>query len=222
MLSRYAPWWVVLGRLKVVPKDCHGKILTNGSLTRGHGTAMNCGSSVVGLLRSGGFPNIQWETRSGSIMWESLFATLTVPRSKGLSRAFFFILVLLNLPSTELSVLSVTRLRLRSRFPVWGARVAQWWEHSPPTNVARVQIPASTPYVGWVCCWFSPLLRVPPGTLVFPSPQKPTFPNSNSTRNQVDEEPLCGCATCKSLFISCIYLSLKKIPMPRIKWEIRA
>ena len=39
------------------------------------------------------------------------------------------------------------------------ARVAQWWEHSPPTNVARVQITASTPYVGWVCCWFSPLLQ---------------------------------------------------------------
>ena len=29
-----------------------------------------------------------------------------------------------------------------------------------------------------------------PGTPVFPSRQKPTFPNSNSTRNQVDEEPL--------------------------------
>ena len=27
-----------------------------------------------------------------------------------------------------------------------------------------------------------------PGTPVFPSPQKPTFRNSNSTRNQVDEE----------------------------------
>ena len=40
-----------------------------------------------------------------------------------------------------------------------------------------------------------------PGTSVFPSPQKPTFPNSNSTRNQVDEEPFCGCATSKSLFI---------------------
>ena len=40
-----------------------------------------------------------------------------------------------------------------------------------------------------------------PGTPVFPFPQKPTFSNSNSTRNQVDEEPLCGCATCKSLFI---------------------
>ena len=39
------------------------------------------------------------------------------------------------------------------------------------------------------------------GTPVFPSPQKPTFPNSDSTRNQVNKELLCGCATCKSLFI---------------------
>ena len=38
------------------------------------------------------------------------------------------------------------------------------------------------------------------GTPVLPTPQKPLFPNSNSTRNQVDEEPLCVCATCKSLF----------------------
>ena len=45
------------------------------------------------------------------------------------------------------------------------------------------------------------------GTPVFPSPRKPTFPNSNSTRNQVDEEPLSGCATCKSLFILFIYLN---------------
>ena len=36
--------------------------------------------------------------------------------------------------------------------------MAQGWQHSPPTNVARVRILASTPYVGWVCCWFSPLL----------------------------------------------------------------
>ena len=40
-----------------------------------------------------------------------------------------------------------------------GARVAQLWEHSPPTSVTRVRILASTPHVGWVCCWFSPLLR---------------------------------------------------------------
>ena len=46
-----------------------------------------------------------------------------------------------------------------------------------------------------------------PGTPVWPSPQKATLPNSNSTRNQVDEEPLCGCATSKSLFIYFIHLN---------------
>ena len=39
------------------------------------------------------------------------------------------------------------------------------------------------------------------GTLVFPSPQKPTFPNSNLTRNQLDKEPPRGGATSKSLLI---------------------
>ena len=67
--------------------------------------------------------------------------------------------------------------------------------------------PGSTPGVD-VICGLSLLLVLSlaprgfsPGTPVFSFPQKPTFPNSNSTRNQVDEEPLCGCATCKSLFI---------------------
>ena len=45
------------------------------------------------------------------------------------------------------------------RRPFGEQGMAQGRERSPPTNVARVQIPASTPYVGWVCCWFSPLLR---------------------------------------------------------------
>ena len=45
---------------------------------------------------------------------------------------------------------------------------------------------------------------------VFPSPQKRTFPNSNSTRNQVDEKPHCGCATSKSLFI--FYLLFNQTP----------
>ena len=44
-----------------------------------------------------------------------------------------------------------------------------------------------------------------PGTPVFPSPQKPTFPNSNHTRNQVHKEPLCGCVTSKSLFIYLLF-----------------
>ena len=39
-----------------------------------------------------------------------------------------------------------------------------------------------------------------PGTLVCPSRQNPTFPNSKTNRNQVDEEPLSGYVTFKSLF----------------------
>jgi len=37
-----------------------------------------------------------------------------------------------------------------------------------------------------------------PGTQVFPSPPKPTFPNSNSIQISVDEYPLCGGATANS------------------------
>ena len=48
------------------------------------------------------------------------------------------------------------------------------------------------------------------GSLVFPSPQKPTIPNFTSTRNQVVEEPLCGCATSKSIFISLFIIATKK------------
>ena len=66
---------------------------------------------------------------------------------------------------------------------LWGAGMTQWWERLPPTNVYRVRFPDPASYVGWVCCWFSSLLRevfLGPGTPVFPSPQNPTFPNSNS------------------------------------------
>ena len=38
--------------------------------------------------------------------------------------------------------------------PARKAEMAQWWEHSPPTNVARVQFPVLASYVGWVSCWF--------------------------------------------------------------------
>ena len=53
--------------------------------------------------------------------------------------------------------------------------MAQWWEHSPPTNVAGVSVPDSASHVDWVC-WFSTLQRdVFSGYSSFPSPQKPTF-----------------------------------------------
>ena len=71
---------------------------------------------------------------------------------------------------------------------------AQWWELTPLTNVDRVQILAWTLHVGWVCCWFSPLLwDVFLQVLCFPLFSKLTFPNSNLTRNQLDEERLSGC-----------------------------
>lgn len=41
----------------------------------------------------------------------------------------------------------------------------QWWEHLPPTNVARARFPDSVLYLGWVCCFcpcyerFFPLKR---------------------------------------------------------------
>ena len=74
---------------------------------------------------------------------------------------------------------------------LWGARVAQWREHSPSTMKARVLIAEATSYVGRVCCWFSSSLRevFTPGIQVYPAPRplysktKPTFPNSNSIRN---------------------------------------
>ena len=46
----------------------------------------------------------------------------------------------------------------------------------------------------------------PRGTPVFPSPQKATFPNSSSTRTQVDEELLYGCATSNFIIIIIIII----------------
>ena len=54
-----------------------------------------------------------------------------------------------------------TRTKRTDRKNLWGAGMAQWWERSPPTNcnVSRVRFPDPASYVGWVCCWFSSLLR---------------------------------------------------------------
>ena len=63
--------------------------------------------------------------------------------------------------------------------------MAHWWEHTPPTNVAQVKIPATTLFVN---CGLSLLLvrylalrSLFPVLRVFPSLQKPTL--SNWTRN---------------------------------------
>ena len=81
----------------------------------------------------------------------------------------------------------------------WPHAWSETWEereHSLPTNVAGA------------ICGLNLLLVLSlalrgffPGTPVFPSFQKPAFPNSKLTRNKVDEEPLSGSATSKSLFM---------------------
>ena len=67
-----------------------------------------------------------------------------------------------------------------------GARVAQWWEHSPPTNVAPASNRGVETIFGLIFCWFSlflpeVLLRV----LRFPPLLKNQHfsPNSNSIWN---------------------------------------
>ena len=60
-----------------------------------------------------------------------------------------------------------------------------------------------------------------PGTPVFPSPQKPTFPNSNSNRNQVDEGPQSGCATFTSLCILFIHSFIHSFIHPSVRPSVR-
>ena len=59
----------------------------------------------------------------------------------------------------------------------------QWWGRSPPTAVAWVRFQDPASYVGWVCCWFSSLLR---GFFYnfscFPPTTKTNTANSNSIR----------------------------------------
>ena len=65
----------------------------------------------------------------------------------------------------------------------YGARVAHWWKHSFPSNVAG--------YKSWRRCHMCSLSLVLslalrgffPEYSVFPSPQKPLLPNSNSFWN---------------------------------------
>ena len=72
---------------------------------------------------------------------------------------------------------------LEIHFGHWSlARVAQWWEHLSPTNVALVQILMLTPYVGKVPSWFSPLLQE-----VFPRALQ-SSPLLNTSKFQFDLE----------------------------------
>ena len=49
-------------------------------------------------------------------------------------------------------------VEMRITCAVLGQYIPLWGEYLPPTNVVWVRFSDSTPYVGWVCCWFSTLL----------------------------------------------------------------
>ena len=92
-------------------------------------------------------------------------------------------------------VLLFTKLTKCMGFSIWGTR-----DGAVVRAVASHQCgPGSNPGIDAICglSWLLVLSFAPrgfsPGTPVFPSPQKPTFPNSNSTRNLVDEEPVWMC-----------------------------
>ena len=112
------------------------------------------------------------------------------------------------------------------RISIWivgltgGARVAQWWEHSPPTNVARVQIPASKPYVGWVCCWFSTLLlEVFLRVLRFSRTLK-----NNSSKFQFDLERILSAPSLKKLQLQkgkMRHSTVQTKYMPHVSDEVR-
>ena len=75
---------------------------------------------------------------------------------------FIRLILIVNLPPIwrDLNLFSIfSTTNLKAWFLEAEAGMVQWWEHSPPINVARVRFPYSAPYVGWVCNWFSSLLR---------------------------------------------------------------
>jgi len=77
-----------------------------------------------------------------------------------------------------------------------------------PTNVTWVLFLVPGSYVGWVCCWFSSLLRrFFSGFFGFPPSAKTNI--SKFDLESVDEKPLCGDATARIQFVYLIYLQFK-------------
>ena len=122
--------------------------------------------------------------RNKSLFWPSLLKTVHSPH---FSRRGRLVASLRYRRPYGFKCTDSTPLRMSIILKVHVPMVAQWWEYSPPTNVALVQIPASTPYVCRLSLFLLVLSFAPRGfslrTPVFPSPQNPTLPNSDSIWN---------------------------------------
>ena len=65
---------------------------------------------------------------------------------------------------------------------LWGAGMAQWWDHfAPQPTWLRFDSSASISGLSLLSVLVLALRGFSPGTKDFPSPQKPTFSNCNST-----------------------------------------
>ena len=71
--------------------------------------------------------------------------------------------------------------------------------------MARARVPAAMPYVGSVSCWLSPLLREYSGLTLYLKNQHFQI---QTRPGMVEEEPLGGCATSKSLFIYLFFFNV--------------
>ena len=76
--------------------------------------------------------------------------------------------------------------------------MAQWWERSPPTSVARVRFPDSA-----LLCGLSLLLVLVSALRDFLPPQKATFPNSNSAWNIRSAPTALWCSMGKQITFTC-------------------
>ena len=127
----------------------------------------SCGKSFFNVLEKIHVPaaktiyNLDWYTPSDQILARSNWST---------TNCFYEYHRLLSLAHDcfyDFSPTSIKQLfreydcnyqlgkKLTFLLPKPVAGEAQWWEHSPPTNVAWVRFPDSRSYVGWLCCWFS-------------------------------------------------------------------
>ena len=106
------------------------------------------------------FSLLDWETTGYESAWDLPYRSLMMARVIYLKNIWLF-LSTLSLGNSSTSKDNHTKWigeELHVFFTPPSRSLKRRISRSPPTNVARVRILASTPYVGWVCCWFSPLL----------------------------------------------------------------
>ena len=92
--------------------------------------------------------------------WEvpDFFLEIEFSLKHGESLCSYYMLMRLNFDPT-LVKLAKWSPPIRDHIGFRGPGLAQWWERLLPTNMTRVRFLDPAWNVGWICCWFSSLLR---------------------------------------------------------------